>query len=387
MKWKVRDKMNIDELRNEIDSIDEQFSKLFLKRMETAAKIAEYKKDNSLSVFDKGREREVLNKVTSYASKDTETYMRSLYLTVFDLSRSYQKKLIGNKSALVDKIEKAVEASPELPDSRATVACQGVEGAYSSLACEKLFKYPTVMYFKNFEGVFSAVNSGLCKYGILPIENSNAGSVNEVYDLMDKYNFYINRSLKLWVSHSLLANKGAKKEDIKEIFSHRQAIEQCSNYLGELKNVKITVCENTAAAAKAVRESGRKDVAAIGSRDCAELYSLDILDEKIQNSDNNYTRFICISKNIEIYAGADKTSLMLVLPHKAGSLYGAIARFASLGLNLTKLESRPIAGSNFEFMFYFDIDASIYSPELRAVISELENDCEKFTYLGSYTEE
>ena len=242
------------------------------------------------------------------------------------------------------------------------------------------------MFFKNFEGVFAAVDRGLCKYGVLPIENSNAGSVNEVYDLMNKYNFYITRSIKLWISHSLLVNEGAKLENIKEIFSHRQAIEQCSDFLSGLDGVKVTVCENTAAAAKKVRESKRTDVAAIGSKDCAEIYSLSELDSNIQNSDNNYTRFICISKNIEIYAGADKTSIVLVLPHKPGSLYNAISRFAALGLNLTKLESRPIEGSNFEFMFYFDVDASVYSPQLRTLISQLENDCEKFVYLGSYSE-
>ena len=378
--------MNIEELRNEIDSIDDELTKLFVKRMETAKLIAEYKKENNLPVFDRGRERDILNRVTESAPDDIEEYMRSLYVTVFNLSRSYQKKQMGEKTALVEKIERAIENSPKDLPERATVACQGVEGAYSSLACDKLFKYPTVMYFNSFDGVFAAVDGGLCKYGILPIENSNAGSVNEVYDLMNKYNFYITRSLKLWINHSLLVNSGTKKEDIKEIFSHRQALEQCSDFLNSLENVKVTVCENTAMAAKAVKESGRTDVAAIGSRDCAELYSLEEADSSIQNSDNNYTRFICISKNIEIYAGANKTSLVLVLPHKPGSLYNAIARFASLGLNLTKLESRPIEGSNFEFMFYFDIDASVYSEQLRTLISQLKNDCDRFTYLGSYSE-
>ena len=378
--------MSIEELRNEIDSVDEQLVKLFERRMEISGEIAKYKKENSLPVFDRGRERDIINRVTQDVSPEFESYMRSLYITVFDLSRSYQKKLIGNKSKVAEKIEKALENSPEQLPERATVACQGVEGAYSSLACSKLFTYPTVMYFKSFENVFSAVDSGLCRYGILPIENSNAGSVNEVYDLMNKYNFYITRSLKLWISHSLLANEGASLSGIKEIFSHRQAIEQCSHFLSGLENVKVTVCENTAAAAKMVRESGRTDAAAIGSRDCAELYALCEIASGIQNSDNNYTRFICISKNIEIYAGANKTSIVLVLPHEPGSLYNAIARFASLGLNLTKLESRPIAGSNFEFMFYFDIDASVYSEQLRTVISQLENDCIKFIYLGSYSE-
>ncbi len=378
--------MNIDELRNEINAVDEQLVSLFEKRMKIAGEIATYKKENQLPVYDRGRERDILNRVTQGVSPEFEGYLRSMYITLFDLSRSYQKKLLSDKSKVAEKIEKAIENSPKQPPERATVACQGVEGAYSSLACEKLFTYPTVMYFKSFENVFSAVNSGLCKYGILPIENSNAGSVNEVYDLMNKYKFYITRSLKLWVNHSLLVNSGTQLSDIKEIFSHRQAIEQCSDFLSSLNGVKITVCENTAAAAKRVKDSGRTDVAAIGSRECVEVYSLEEIKSGIQNTDNNYTRFICISKDIEIYAGANKTSIVLVLPHKPGSLYNAIARFAALGLNLTKLESRPIEGSDFEFMFYFDIDVSVYSPQLRTVISQLENDCDKFIYLGSYSE-
>lgn len=378
--------MDINELRTEIDTIDKQLTELFTKRMNTAKEIAEYKKQNEKPVYDRGREREVINKVTSCVDKDLENYTRLLYLTMFDLSRSYQKKFLGEKSELTKKIENAIEASPKTIPERTTVACQGVEGAYSSKACEKIFAYPTVMYFNSFEGVFSAVNSGLCRYGILPIENSNAGSVNEVYDLMGKYNFYITHSVKLFVGHTLLTNSGASLNGIKEIFSHEQAIEQCSDYIASLKGVKVTVCENTAAAAKKVKESGRTDIAAIGSKDCAEIYGLNILSNSVQNSDNNYTRFICISKNIEIYAGANKTSIVITLPHKPGSLYNTIARFASLGLNITKLESRPIEGSNFEFMFYFDFDASVYLPEIKTLLSELENDCEKFTYLGSYTE-
>ena len=136
-----------------------------------------------------------------------------------------------------------------------------------------------------------------------------------------------------------------------------------------------------------VAESGRKDCAAIGSKDCAELYSLKVLKSGVQNTDNNYTRFICISKTPEIYPGAKKTSFMMTIPHEPGSLYNILARFAALGLNMTKLESRPIPGSNFEFMFYFDIDASVYSESLKTLFSELENDAEQFSYLGSYTEE
>lgn len=378
--------MDLNNLRDEINSIDNELVELFEKRMRTAAAIADYKKQNGLPVSDKGREREVINKVTSKISPEFSEYARVLYQTIFDISCSYQRSINAKKSALLEKIEKVTSETPKERPNRAVVACQGVEGSYSQHACEKMFAYPSIMYFSGFEDVFKAVDTGLCRYGILPVENSSAGSVNQVYDLMSKYNFYITHSLKLCIEHKLLANSGASISSIKEIYSHEQALNQCSAFIREL-GVKTHVCKNTAEAAKAVAESGRTDIAAIGSKDCAELYNLRVLSGNIQNTQNNYTRFICISKNPEIYPGAKKTSLMLTVEHKPGSLYNVIARFAALGLNLTKLESRPITGSNFEFMFYFDIDESVYSPEFRELITDLENDCETFTYLGSYTED
>lgn len=378
--------MDINELRKQIDSIDNELVELFEKRMRTASAIADYKRENGLPVSDKSREREVINKVTSKVSPEFGEYARVLYQTIFDVSCSYQRSINAKKSALLEKIEKVTAETPKERTNRAVVACQGVEGAYSQHACDKMFAYPSIMYFSGFEDVFKAVDTGLCRYGILPVENSSAGSVNQVYDLMSKYKFYITHSLKLCIEHKLLANSGTSISAIKEIYSHEQALNQCSAFINEL-GVKVHKCKNTAEAAKLVAESGRTDIAAIGSKDCAELYGLRVLSGNIQNTQNNYTRFICISKNPEIYPGAKKTSLMLTVQHKPGSLYNIIARFAALGLNLTKLESRPISGSNFEFMFYFDIDASVYSPEFREIIADLENDCETFTYLGSYTEE
>ncbi len=378
--------MDIKELRNNIDRIDGELTKLFQERMETAAQIAKFKADNNLPVFNKEREREVLNSVTASVSPEIEGYTKTLYETIFNLSRSYQKKLIKPQSPVSRMIAEITAQTPcERPD-RAIVACQGVEGAYSQFACDKMFAYPSIVYCRGFEDVFKAVDSGFCRYGILPVENSTAGTVNKVYDLMEKYKFYITHSLKLFIRHSILAPEGVKLEDIKEVFSHEQALNQCSDFLASL-GVKVTVCENTAVAAKMVAASRRKDCASIGSKDGAEQYGLKALKTGIQNTDNNYTRFICISKKPEIYPGAKKTSFMMTIPHEPGSLYNILSRFAALGLNMTKLESRPIPGSNFEFMFYFDIDASVYSENLKALFSELENDAEQFSYLGSYTED
>jgi len=234
--------------------------------------------------------------------------------------------------------------------------------------------------------VFSSIEQGLCRYGVIPLENSTAGSVNQVYDLMMKHHFWVVRSVRLKVDHNLLAPRGVKLSDVKEIFSHEQAISQCADFLAKLPGVKVTACENTAAAAKKVAESGRTDWAALASRACAELYGLDCLAEAVQDQGNNYTRFICISKNLEIYPGADRTSLMMVLAHKPGSLYKVLSRFNALGINLNKLESRPIPERNFEFMFYFDLDTPVYSPQFIQLMGELDSLCESFSYLGSYSE-
>ena len=378
--------MDLQEARNSISRIDEELTSLFVKRMELSKEIAAYKKDNHMSVFDRSREREVVNHVCDLAGKDFESYIRVLYGTLLDVSRSYQRQLIGASSSLKERVQEAIRNTDPVFPSRAIVACQGVEGAYSQNACDKLFSLPNIMYFNSFSGVFQAVESGLCRYGILPIENSTAGSVNEVYDLMKKHNFYIVRSIKLRIDHNLLAKKGTKLSDIKEIYSHQQALDQCSEFLKSLKGVKITVCENTAVAAKFVAESERNDVAAISSKNCAELYSLSVLSNTVQNNDNNYTRFICISKSLEIYPGADKVSMMFSIAHKPGTLYNVVSRFSTLGLNLTKLESRPMPGKDFEFLFYFDLNASIYDEKVPELLGEFDDEFDPFTFLGSYSE-
>jgi chorismate mutase/prephenate dehydratase len=303
---------------------------------------------------------------------------------LFELSRSYQSKRNGELSALYHSITQAIENTPKLFPQAPMVACQGVEGAYSQIACEKMFKNPFIMYFKNFEAVFTAIEQGLCQYGILPIENSTAGSVKKVYDLMIKHDFSIVRTFRLKVDHNLLAKSGTGIEDIKVIYSHEQAINQCAGFLSGLKGVKVIPVENTAVAAQmAAREEG---AAALSSRSCAELYGLANLAASVQDQGSNHTRFICISKKLEIYPGADKTSIMMVLPHRPGSLYRIMARLFTLGINVTKLESRPIPDREFEFMFYFDLETSIYSEEFVQLICELDDLCEEFKYLGSYSE-
>lgn len=378
--------MKLTEIRKDIDKVDSQIAALFQERMALALEVAKTKKEDNTPVVNASREKEILHRISEEIGEPLDGYARILFNTLFDVSRSYQNNYLSRVSDLGQRIEQALEETPKLFPKKAVVACQGVEGSYSQAACEKLFEVPSTMYFNSFEGVFTAVEKGLCQYGILPIENSSYGSVGTVYDLMKNYNFHIVKSIRLRVSHHLLAKPTTQMKDVKEIFSHEQAIGQCGDFLKTLKDVKITVCENTARAAKMVADSDRNDVAAISSRECMEIYGLESLNNNIQVSDNNYTRFICISKNMEIYPGASKISLMLSIPHKPSALYHMIARFAALGVNLTKLESRPVPGSDFEFMFYFDMDASVYSPELINLLSQLENQPELFVFLGSYSE-
>ena len=378
--------MDISELRAEIDQIDEELVKLFCSRMEISAKVADYKRERNLPIFVPAREREILQQVAQQAGPEFAGYTRSLYSTIFELSRSYQAKRNGSQTPLYHQITHAIENTPKLFPQSAMVACQGVEGAYSQLACEKIFKSPMIMYFKSFEAVFSAIEKGLCQYGILPIENSTAGSVNQVYDLMIQHNFSIVRTFRLKVDHNLLVNPGTRLEDIKEIYSHEQAINQCSGFLSKLPGVNVMAVANTAVASEMVASSGRKDVAALSSRSCAQLYGLQNIASSVQDKGNNRTRFICISKNLEIYPGADKTSIMMILNHKPGALYRVLARLYALGINVTKLESRPLPDREFEFMFYFDLETSIYSEEFVQLMCELGDFCEEFKYLGSFTE-
>lgn len=378
--------MDLNNLRNEIDKIDDELVKLFGQRMELSAQIADYKKQNRLPIYVPARERAKLQDVAEKAGPEMANYTRVLYSMLFELSRSYQAKLSDAQPPLYQQITEAIENTPKLFPQAPMVACQGVEGAYSQIACEKMIKNPFIMYFKNFEGVFSAIDKGLCQYGILPLENSTAGSVKKVYDLMIKHNFSIVRTFRLKVDHNLLVNPGTNLSDIKEIYSHEQALNQCSGFLESLGAVNIIPVANTAIAAEMVANSGRKDVAALSSRSCADLYNLEVLRSSIQDKGNNRTRFICISKKLEIYPGSDKTSIMMILPHRPGSLYKVMARLYTLGINVTKLESRPIPDRDFEFMFYFDLDTSIYSEEFVQLMCELDDLCEEFKYLGSYCE-
>ncbi len=373
-------------LRKEIDGIDDRMAALFNDRMRLAGEIGRVKAEGGGAVADFNREKSILNRVAQGVDADKLTYMKQVFGTLFDVSKAYQTGFVDTDSPIGRKIAEAAASTPAEFPVRATVACQGIEGAYSMLACEKLFALSDIMYFKDWNGVFNAIEKGLCRYGILPIENSTAGSVNTVYDLILSHKFYVVRTVSMRIKHSLLAKKGTSLQDVKEIYSHEQAVVQCSAFLSAHPEIKVSVVENTAVAARTVAESGRADVAAISSPECAEIYGLAPIASGVQNADENYTRFICISRDLEIYPNADRISLVMTLPHVTGSLNKLLSKFSSLGLNLTKLESRPIGTGDFEFAFYFDFEGDVRKEEVRNLISELSLSIENFSFLGCYSE-
>lgn len=379
-------KQELQDIREKINDTDKKIIELFRERMELCASVAEYKRQNDLPVLDASRERALLSRISDMAGDKLDTYAVTLYRTMLDVSRAYQSSLLCPTSDIYDIISSSLDTTPKTFPQRARVACQGVEGAYSQLAAERLFEIPEISYCSTFDKVFSAIERGECAYGVLPIENSAAGSVKKVYELMIHHKFHIVRSIRLKVDHNLLVRHGVKLENIKEIISHEQAINQCSELLRRLDGVKITICENTAIAAKTVAESGRDDIAALSSRSCAELYGLDNILPSVQDMGNNYTRFICISKQPEVYPGADRCSVMLVTANRPGTLYHILSCFNALGIDMTKLESTPIPERDFEFMFYFDFSVSVYSEKLKQLLCELEAKSEDFRFLGAYSE-
>ena len=380
--------VELNEVRREIDQIDEELVQLFLKRLAASRQVAIAKREHGGAVTDPAREREILTRVSEAAGPENENAARLFFSTLFAISKALQRNLIRGESPLVDKIRKAVADHVNGFPSRGFVACCGTEGSYAQQAATRLVKVPTIVYFNEFEKVFEAVEKDLCPYGVLPIENSAAGSVAAVYDLMQSHHFHIVRALRLKVDHALLARPGTKFEDIREVASHPHALAQCSAFFKKHPGMKPVPDANTAIAAKDLAASDRMDKAVIASRVCADLYGLEVLDESIQDARYNYTRFICIAKNLEIYPEANKISIMLSLPHRPGALQSIISKFSAIDVNLTKLESRPIPGMDFEFRFIFDFEASPNDLVVRSLLSELsmDPDIEHFEFLGAYAE-
>lgn len=379
---------DIAELRRDIDEIDDRIAELFLSRMEKMDEVALAKKAEGTSISDPARERNILSRVTNAVGEKHEDAARLLFRTIFGITKARQRVLLNGESEFTKSIKDAIAATSDKFPKRAIVACPGVEGAYAQQAASRMFALPTIVYFNDFEKIFESVEKGLCPYGILPIENSAAGSVAAVYDLMQKHKFHIVRSLKLKIDHVLLAPRGTKLSDVKVIESHPHALAQCSEFFRAHSSIEMKPAINTATAAEALAANKTQGVAVIASRTCADLYGLEVIAERIQNAALNYTRFICIAKNTEIYSDANRIGIMLSLPHKPGSLNDIISKFSAIDVNLTKLESRPVPGMDFEFRFIFEFEASISDVSVLSLLADLAADPEidRFTFLGAYSE-
>ena len=374
--------MELEELRKQIDIIDDELLSLFLKRMDISKKVSEYKLKEHIPILNQKREDEILNKMAGEAGEYGDA-AKTLFSVIMDVSRALQHRMIGGgeglRQLIKDSLSHRIKPAPRL-------ACQGTQGAYSSIAGKNLFPdLSEINFYEQFEDVFTAVENDTADYGIIPIENSNAGSVLETYDLMMKHRLYIVSGIELPIRHKLLAKNTSELSDIKYVYSHSQALSQCDKYI-KTHGFEPVPYYNTAMAAEMVANSERDDIAAIASGESASLYGLKILDGRLSSGFHNSTRFIANTKNMVINEGADKISLILGLPHSTGSLYRTLARFAISGLNLTKIESRPILDSNFQYRFYLDFSGSVLNDTTLDLLCVLQNELPQFSFLGNYKE-
>ena len=379
--------MELDDYRKRIDEINDQMLDLFLERMNLSAAIAEAKKASGQPIIDRTREREILAEMMEKADESDALAVHQFFSTVMDLSKVRQSELISNGSTRIGaQTHELLEREEAVFPKGGLIACQGEEGGNSQEACTRMFPMGNILFVKNFDAVFSAVESGLCQFGIVPIENNSTGSVRKIYSLLLEHHFYIVRSTRQWIHNVLLAKAGTKLTDIQTVYVHHQVISQCSRFFEAHQNIHVVPCDNTAQAAKFVNEDASGKSAAIASRQCTELYGLSVISEDVQDSENNYTRFVCISKKPAMYEGANHISLVATCPNRPGGLHEMLSLPAALGVNLIKLESCPVIGRDFEFIFLLELEASLKEPGVIPMLEELERSCPEVWLLGSYTE-
>ena len=366
--------MNLSDIRIQIDQIDREILDLFQKRMNLCRDVAAYKKANNMQIFQESREQQILNKMEYLAEDDMKSGAKALFTVIMDISNQLQTQLISDKENL------PVFNEPSL-STAAKVGCQGCPGANSEAATKIFFPDNEPLYYPSFHQVFEAVETGEIEYGVLPIYNSTAGSVTQTYDLMGTYNFFITAMNQVEVANCLAVRKGTKMEDITKVYSHPQALSQCSDFIKRHK-LRIKDYDNTATAARMVAESN-EPIAAICSERCAHLTGLVILENRISNVLPNYTRFICITKEIEVAPEADVISVMLTLPNVPGILSKLLMKFFIQNIDLVKIENRPICDGSFDVMFYIDFKGNLRDRNTALFITELCKSCKEFKLLGN----
>ena len=375
----------LDELRGQIDDIDAQLTALFLRRMEVTEQVGRWKQANGVSVLDAAREREVLAKKAALtddpARKDDVT---ALYEAIMGISRRQQRKLLteaGNGD--YQRICAALRTA-RAPLEHPRVLYQGEPGAYSDEAAGRFFgEAAHRSHLATWEAVFQALKEGKADYGVLPIENSSTGSISQVYDLLAQYGAYIVGEQTVKVDHCLAAPAGTTLDAITAVYSHEQGLLQCADFLKGRDWARVPRL-NTAESAQFVSQSGDPHKAAICSPHAARLYGLEVLAQHINTNDRNYTRFVIVSPVPEHRPGSDKVSALFTLPHRTGSLHQLMTTFAVNGLNLLKLESRPIVGRSWEYRFFADFIGDLTAPGMDGVLLELTQNAEGFRVLGNY---
>ncbi len=353
--------------RQEITKIDAEMARLFEARMGVASKIAGYKKEHGISIKDPAREVALINRNrTLIESGDIEEYYVQFIKNVIDLSCDYQSRLISGMR----------------------VAYSGTEGAFAQIAAKKMFPYATLLSYPDFESAYRAAENGECDCAVLPLENSYAGEVGAVMDLIFSGSMYVNQVADCTVEHNLLACKGAKLADIKTVVSHSQALSQCASFLHRL-GVQTQAHANTALAAKLVRESGDLSVAAIASVETAESLGLEILEKDISDSKNNTTRFAAFSRAQGKHEASVKREdenfiLVFTMQNEAGSLAKALNIIGSHGFNMRSLRSRPMKDLQWNYFFYIEAEGNINTEDGQDMLRELSAVCAKLKLAGSY---
>lgn len=369
-------------LRDQIDAIDAQLVELYEKRVDVCKEVAEYKIETGKKVFDKVREAEKIEKVKSMASTEfNKNAVQELFEQIMSISRKMQYQLL-EEHGCVGKLP--FIAADDLGTKQARVVFQGAEGAYSQAAMNQFFgKEIKSFHVDTFRDAMSAIEEGSADFAVLPIENSTAGIVSEIYDLLTEFENYIVGEQIIKIEHCLMAVPGTKISDIKTVYSHPQSLMQSSNYLSKTGWQQISM-QNNAFAAQKVKEDGLTSQAAIASETAAEIYGLEILEKGVNNLKGNSTRFIIVSNQKVFKKDADKISICFEIPHESGSLYHMLSHFIYNNLNMTKIESRPLEGRNWEYRFFIDFEGNLADSAVKNALRGLREEARNMKILGNY---
>lgn len=374
----------LDHIRQSIDDYDKQIVELFELRMGKAIEALRYKQEQGIPVLQNDRELKVLEKVKSnLKNKELHLEIEQLYQTIMKLSRQIQAREWNLSDFLLIGETIVLPLGERLKEKR--IAFQGEPGAFGHQALKSYFgQEDTIINFEKFEDVFMALQEGKVDYGILPIENSSTGGIHDIYDLLLKYDLYIVGEQYLQVDQHLVGIKGAEIGDIQEVYSHVQGFHQSKNFLEQFPEWKLIPLENTAASAKYVRDKNDRSKAAVASREAANIYGLDIIKENIHTNKENWTRFIVIGKKVEISKDSKKISLIYSLRNNVGSLFESLGVFVQQGINLVKLESRPIPNHPWKYHFFVDIEGNLLDKQVQEAIKQIQEKSFSIKILGNY---